>query len=247
MSVLEEAQALAEEARSLTSGIDLKMYPETPSATGVEINWHWVVTAALHGSNKRLRSISFLLSTDYPDEGSALGLARTSFEIAADLMYIKKDLDARLPKYLKHGLFPESKEELDTIRDRVVREGMEAFPKARWKQLSDVCKDNGPEWEGQRKTFYRFSSDSAHVGAFALRRDYLELFGMPPSEEKMATTLAVATLNHLFIALIASELFPSAIDVNRVQSAKDKCNALVERLAKSMGASVEERHGDNAC
>lgn len=99
-----------QEAVALTK----RVFGATPSfEVSTSDHWQIVVGVQLHAAHERLNSIAMLLDKGYVD--SAHVLARSFFEIALNLAYIGKDVEQRLPEYLKHGSFPLSEEDADQL------------------------------------------------------------------------------------------------------------------------------------
>ena len=229
MSSLEEIHELVNNSLKITEGIDVPEAPADPTADKILYFWYSIVTGALYGSNKRLRAVNLLLGNGPAYTASALVVARSSFESAADLVYISKDVKKRLPKFLRHGLVPTNEKEKLEYQAKINTLGVKAFPNSRWMQLRQVCDAIG--WDLPYDIFYRYSSDSAHSGTSHLVSDYLELTGESKSLDIVAPTLCTALLYHLVVAEIAAALFDGSIDTEALESASESCKSLMKKLA----------------
>ena len=226
MSSLQELQELVDKSLNIT---EVPVAPAVPTADKILYFWYPIVTGALYGSNKRLRAVSQLLGSDSAYTASALAVVRSSFEGAADLVYISKDVKSRLTKFLRHGLVPtDDKEDLE-YQTKINSLGIEAFPNSRWMPLRQICDAIG--WGLQYNIFYRYSSDVAHSGTSQLTSDYLELTGEPKSLDIVASTLCVALLYHLVVAEIAAQLFDGSINKEALESAIESCKSHMQQLA----------------
>lgn len=229
MSSLKDIQELVNNTLDITEGIDVPAAPADPTADKIVYFWYSIVTAALYGSNKRLRAVSQLLGSGPAYTASALTIARSSFESAADLVYISKDVKSRLPKFLRHGLVPTNEKEKLEYQAKINSLGIEAFPNSRWMQLRQVCDAIG--WGLQYDIFYRYSSDSAHSGTSHLISDYLELTGESKSLDIVVPTHCTALLYHLVVAEIAASLFDGSIDKEALEAAIESCKSHMQKLA----------------
>ena len=110
MSVWQQASDLTDRTLEVTSGLDL---PRGDL-------WPTVVTVFLVQANERLDAIRLLLDNNYWD--SAVILARSLFELAANLTYLSNDISANLHRYLQHGGIPVTAEEADKLQARIERD-----------------------------------------------------------------------------------------------------------------------------
>jgi hypothetical protein len=76
--------------------------------------WSATLIVGLVQGNDRLDSIKLLVAKY--DYFSAEILTRSLFELAVNLAYIAKDVDERLPKYLRHGGVPTTDEEAAELK-----------------------------------------------------------------------------------------------------------------------------------
>lgn len=231
-SLLHEAQILSQEVLNITSNISVPRYPLDPAADLISFFWHNLAIGALSASNKRLLSISLLLTDPYEDESSAIVLVRTAFESAADLVFIGRDVALLLPQYLRHGLVPTTEDELSQIEASLQEEGARISPRRRWKQLSDVCDALG--WQEEYEEFYPLTSEMAHGGILQSVSEFLELTEGKRSEGYMALVLVLGILNHLRVSEIAAEVLGEGINSERLCSTTEAYRALRERIVSSL-------------
>ncbi len=230
MSSLKDIQELVNDTLDITGGVDVPRVPADPAADKIVYYWYGIVTAALHGSNHRLRAVSLLLENGPAYTAIALTIARSSFESAADLVYINKDVKSRLPKFLRHGLMATNEEENVEFQAKIDSLGVKAFPSTRWMQIRQVC--NAIGWDLQNDTFYRYSSDSAHSGTSHLISDYLKLIGESKSPDLVTPTLCTTLHYHLVVADIAASLFDGSIDKEALESAIESCKSHMQDLTR---------------
>ena len=166
-----EARAfeLSERILEVTSGIDL------PGG-----NWEkWVAGVFLNQANTRLSSIMTLLSKN--DLESAIILCRSLFELAVNAVYIYKDPDKRVDKYLDYtGIprTPEAEKQLRLeIRENPYPDFREIVPKKPWKNVKAMCEDLGEGWVKDHDTFYRYASDHTHAGPYLFANRFNRLLG----------------------------------------------------------------------
>ena len=230
MSSLKDIQELVNNTLDITGGIDVPKAPADPAADKIVYFWYGIVTAALHGSNHRLRAVSQLLDSGAAYTASALTIARTSFESAADLLYISKDVKRRLPKFLRHGLMPTNERENVEFQTKIDSLGVKAFPNSRWMSLRQVC--DGIGWNLDYDIFYRYISDSAHSGTSHLISDYLKLIGESKSPDMVTPTLCTTLHYHLVVGEIAASLFDGSIDKEALEAAIESCKSHMQNLAR---------------
>ena len=234
-TLLHEAQILTQEILKITSNISVPRYPQDPAADRISVVWHTIVTGALSGSNKRLLSISILLTEPYEDVSSATVLVRTGFECAVDLVFIGRDVEHWLPQFLEHGLVPTTEDEWSQIEARVQKEGARVYPRRRWKQLSNICDALG--WQEEYEDFYSVTSDTAHGGLSQLTSEYLELTKGERSDGRMALVLVTGILNHFRISEKAAEVLGEGVNSERLRSAMEAHRTLHERIVFSLRRS----------
>lgn len=196
-------------------------------------DWHVVVGVHLYQAYQRLDSISMLLVRGYRD--SADVLTRSLFEIAVNLSYIAKDVEQRLPEYLRHGHFPLSKEDAEQIERKLSQEPSPEVkgivPERAWKPLRVMCCDLG--WLAEYDTFYRYLSVVDHAGSFRLLVNYLRLLEQEPlSQWDKASVLLAALCLYLRVAEVAATLFPAQIKAERIADLSAQCNETGRFFAK---------------
>ena len=197
-------------------------------------DWHVVVGVHLYQAYQRLNSISMLLDRGYRD--SADVLTRSLFEIAVNLSYIAKDIEQRLPEYLKHGHFPLSKEDVEQIERKLSQEPSPEVggivPERAWKPLRVMCCDLG--WLSEYNTFYRYLSVVDHAGSFRLLVNYLRLLEQEPlSQEEKASVLLAALCLYLRVAEVAATVFPALIKAEAIAELTAECNKVGQFFAES--------------
>ena len=230
MSSLKDIQELVNNTLDITGGIDVPKAPADPAANKIVNFWYLIVTAALYGSNQRLRAVSQLLGSGPAYTASALTIARSSFESAADLVYISKDVTRRLPKFLRHGLMATNERDNVEFQAKIDSLGVKAFPKSRWMPLRQVCDAIG--WDLDYDIYYRYISDSAHSGSSHLISDYLKLIGESKSPDIVTPHLCTALHYHLVVAEIAASLFDGSIDKEALEAAIESCESHMQKLVR---------------
>lgn len=195
--------------------------------------WDIVVVVKLYEAYEMLDSVFLLLEKGYGN--SADVLTRSLFEVAVNLWYIAKDVEGRLPEYLRHGGFPVSREETEELERRLRQETApevkELVPGNTWRPIGSMCKDLG--WSEEYLTFYRFVSTVGHSGSFKLGSSYMKLV----KEEKLSdwdksVVLAAALCFYLRVLEIAAKAFPKEIKGEEVAELSRECNGMRELFAE---------------
>jgi hypothetical protein len=210
-------------ALAATSGINLP----------VNDNWQVVVAVNLYQAYERLISVSMVLAKGYRD--SADVLTRSLFEVAVNLSYIAKDIEQRLPEYLRHGSFPPSSEDAEQIVRKLSQESSgemkEIIPGRAWKPLRAMCCDLG--WLSEYETFYRYVSVVDHAGSFRIGTSYLRLLRREPADNwDKASVLVTALCLYLRVAEVAATVFPAQIKGERIAELSVQCNEMGQFFAK---------------
>jgi len=222
--IWQQADSLLKRALAVISGINLP----------TDDNWHIVVVVNLYQAYERLASVSMLLVKGYRD--SADVLTRSLFEVAVNLSYIAKDVEKRLPEYLRHGGFPVSKEEVEQLERRLRQkprpELKDIVPGQAWKPLRDMCDDLG--WSEEYCTFYRFVSTVDHAGSFKLGTSYMQLLKREqPSDWDKSAVLITALCFYLRVAEVAARVFPNQIKAEAIAELSAQCNEMGQFFAES--------------
>ena len=228
ITVLEQVMDLANRVLGVTAGVDV------PRGN----HWPTVVTVFLSQSNARLDSIRILLNSDQWDSGTIL--TRSLFELAVNLCYISRDIDARLPEYLTHGGIPNTSEDAEKLMDELAAAGppqvKDVIPVQAWKPLRDMCAALEPIWLMEYETFYRFASVPTHAGSFTLGQNFIELLeNRTPSDNTKATVMITALGFHIRVAKIAANMFPNQIKAKEVEELNRDCGKLSQLLAENQG------------
>ena len=218
-----QADGLMKRALAATSGINLP----------ADDNWHIVVAVNLYQAYERLVSIFMLLVKGYRD--SADVLTRSLFEVAVNLSYIAKDVEKRLPEYLRHGSFPLSKEDAEKIERRLRQKPppqvKDIVPGQAWRPVSAMCDDLG--WSEEYYTFYRFVSTVDHAGSFKLGTSYLQILKREkPSDWDKSAVLVTALCFYLRVAEVAATVFPTQIKAETIANLSAQRNEMERFFAK---------------
>ena len=221
--IWQQADGLMKRALAAISGINLP----------IDDKWHIVVAVNLYQAYERLASVFMLLVKGYRD--SADVLTRSLFEVAVNLSYIAKDVEKRLPEYLRHGSFPQSKEEAEQLEKRL-REKPRAqlkdiVPGQAWRPVIAMCDDLG--WSEEYYTFYRFVSTVDHAGSFKLGTSYLKLIKREqPTDWDKSAVLVTALCFYLRVAEVAVKVFPDQIKAETIADLSAQCNEMGQFFAK---------------
>jgi len=207
-----------------TSGLDL---PYTD-------RWSILIILSINQANRRLHSIAKLLEDD--DCDSATILARSLFELAANISYISRDEAKYLPKYLRYGGVPLTKNEIQQLRKEIESTDQAAtikrIPSTTWKPMKQLCKDLGNNWLKEYLTFYRFASIPSHSGSFTLGSSFLKLRNGCSSTENDRVGILITALDfHLRIAKIAAVKFPKKISNKTLDKLHIECNKVGQYIA----------------
>lgn len=221
--IWQQADGLMKRALEATSGVNLP----------TNDNWNIVVAVNLYQACERLVSIFMLLVKGYRD--SADVLTRSLFEVAVNISFIAKDVEKRLPEYLRHGGFPLSKEDAEKIERKVRQKPppqvKHLVPGQAWRKLSDMCDDLG--WSGEYYTFYRFVSTVDHAGSFKLATNYLQLLKrQQPSDWEKSAVLVTALCYYLRVAEVAATVFPAQIKADTIKDLSAQCNGMGKFFAE---------------
>lgn len=196
---------------------------------------HWQIVAAFHlyQAGERLASVFMLLVRGYRD--SADVLTRSLFEIAVNLSYIAKDVEQRLPEYLRHGSFPLSREDAEQILQKLSQESSaemeDIVPGHAWKPLKAMCRDLG--WLSEYERFYRYLSVVDHAGSLRIATSYERLLrGEPPDNWDKASVLLAALCLYLRVAELAATVFPTQIEAETIAGLSAQCNEMGQFFAK---------------
>ena len=224
-NIWKQAAHLTNRVFQVTSGLNL------PRGN----HWPIVVAVGLSQANERLDSIHRLLDKGYRD--SAVILARSLFELAANLAYIAKDTEKRLPKYLEHGGIPLTNEDAQQLQQKLTQEQppevKDVVPRQTWRPLKDICCDLDSQWLKEYETFYRYVSVPTHAGSFTLGENLVQLLNQQtPSDYDRATVLVTALDFHLRVANVAANVFPEQIKLDLVTGLYSECGKLGQSLAE---------------
>lgn len=224
ITLLKEVTNLVTEALDLTSSPTQVEFQHDWFRTQADSLWFLLSLGVLSGSSKRLGSIALLVSTEWSDLQSAESLMRTTFENAADLEYISRDVQGRIWEFFERGRFPIDLENREKTL-ALLRSGQLApLPKSRRKNLFKICSSLG--WEKPYNIFYTPASDASHGGPYSQIYHLGELLGLPPLEDRKTLVLLEALSFHLSIASVVAREFPTILNQEDLSSAK----ALSERL-----------------
>jgi hypothetical protein len=196
-------------------------------------NWHIFVAFHLYQAGERLASVLMLLARDYRD--SADVLTRSLFEITVNVSYIAKDVEQRLPEYLRHGSFPVSRDDAEQILRKLSQESSaemkDIVPAHAWKPLKAMCRDLG--WLSEYEKFYRYLSVVDHAGSFRMAASYERfLEGEPLDNSVKASVLLAALCLYLRVAEVAATLFPTQIKPERIAALSTQCNEMGQFFEK---------------
>jgi len=221
--IWQKADGLMKGALEATSGVALP----------TDDNWHRVVAVKLYQAYERLVSIFMLLVKGYRD--SADVLTRSLFEVAVNVSYIDKDVEKRLPEYLRHGGFPLSKEDAKQIEGRLRQKPppqvKDMVPGQAWRKLSAMCDELG--WSQEYYTFYRLVSTVDHAGSFTLGTSYLKLLKREqPSDWEKSAVLVTALCFYLRVAEVAAKVFPAQLKADTIADLSAQCNEMGQFFAK---------------
>ena len=228
--ILQRSRDLIWETLGVTSGIDLPRFPSGASPYPHAAWWYAMVTRNLYRTNKHLRSVELLLRNECEDYAGANVLTRTIFEIAADLVYINQDVEARLSESLAPISFPTSPQNPQRPEAKVAGDEP-TVPRRRWKPLSDICETLGLTWQQAYGDFYAITSVYAHGGSWALPSDYLELDGHAQPDSDKAEILYTALVYHVYVAAVTATVFPESISMRFVQELEQSCGGLGSEIA----------------
>jgi len=195
--------------------------------------WSVLIIVSLNQSNKRLNSVAWLLRNADWDSGAIL--TRSMFELSANLTYIFKDIEKRLPEYLEHGNIPITAEEIQKLQQEMENGNTEnvlnMIPTKSWKFTGELCSDLGEDWLNEYKSFYRYASIPSHAGAFTLGKSFLQLLRDEPlAEEELSKVLITAVAFHLRVAKIVAGSFPTKISIKKLNELDSECNKIGHSL-----------------
>ena len=223
--------ALLQEVRNLAlKALEVTAYPTKAEfqpdwlRTEADAFWFFLTMSVLSGSHKRLGSIERLLSPEWLDVQSAESLVRITFENAAYLEYISREVQERIWEFFERGGFPLDPLELKKKLAGLPSGELAPPPKSSTKNLRKICSTIG--WGKAYNTFYKPASDASHGGPYSQMLNLVELLGFPSLEERMMLLLLEATSFHLNIASVVAREFPSILNQEHLSSVK----ALSERL-----------------
>jgi len=155
-----------------------------------------------------------------------------AFELAINLSYISKDINKRLPQYLRHGGVPLTEEELDQTEGLLAKarggeiEVKEIAPVRAWKPLRQMCEDLGDQYFKEWETFYRYASMPTHAGSFTIGTSFLRLLASePPSPRERSTVLVTATAFYHRVVRITAEALHDTL-----HELEQECNLLLQQL-----------------
>ncbi|MGB6872893.1 MAG: DUF5677 domain-containing protein [Dehalococcoidia bacterium] len=219
-----QAVDLTNRALAAISGINLPVDDD---------HWRIVVAFDLYQAGERLASVLTLLGRGYRD--SADVLTRSLFEIAVNLSYIAKDVEQRLPEYLRHGSYPLSREDAEQILRKLSQESSaemeDIVPRHAWKPLRAMCCDLG--WLSEYERFYRYLSVVDHAGSFRIAASYERfLKGEPPSDLDKASVLLAALSLYLRVAELAATVFPTQIKAETITDLTAQCTEMGQFFAE---------------
>ena len=218
----ERSTDLAQKLLELSSGLDIPRGGY----------WPTLVTVTLDLSNRRLLAICKLLEEG--DSDSSVILTRSLFELVANLRYISKDVEARLPEYLRHGLIPLTRKEVERARSALEckrLEGKDLVPRRAWRNLKNMCSDLGPWWMRMYETFYAFASVPTHAGSFTLSETFIQLLEQESvSDRQKAIVLATASIFHVCMLETAAMIFPSQIDRAKIENMSRSISCVINNL-----------------
>lgn len=202
--------------------------------------WSVLLIVSLNQSNKSLNSVVWLLNNQ--DWDSGVVLTRSMFELSANLTYISKDIEKRLPKYLKHGKIPITAEELQQqqqeiqqyqqeVDNGIISNTLNMIPKKPWIPMGAICGDLGVSWLNEYNSFFRYASIPTHSGAFMLGRSFMQLVeGNSPSNHELSGILITAASFHIRVAKVVARKFPLLISLEEVEKYETECNIIGKEL-----------------
>ncbi len=229
-NIWQKTNGLVEHLLTTTSGLNFT-YPD---------RWSVLLIVSLNQSNKSLHSVAWLLNNQ--DWESGVVLTRSMFELSANLAYIAKNMEKRLPEYLKHGKVPITAEELrqkkeeiqhyqQEVDNGIISNALNIIPTKSWKSMSTICRDLGTIWLNEYNSFFRYASISTHWGAFILGKSFMQLVkGNSPSDHELSGILITAVSFHIRVAKIVARKFPIQIPLEEVEKYETECNSIGKEL-----------------
>lgn len=195
--------------------------------------WSALLIVSLNQSNKRLNSVAWLLKNQDWDSGAIL--TRSMFELSANITYISKAVDRRLPKYLDNGIIPTTAEEIQQLQREfdsgIISNILDMIPKRPWKSMKDICADLKSGWPQEYDSFYRYASVPTHSGAFTLGNSFIQLLsGNPLADHELSTVLITAASFHIRVAKVAAGEFPAQISLEEIKEFDIECNKIGREL-----------------
>ena len=142
-------------------------------------DWDRIAFLHLLRAHQSLGAIRMTLAENW--YAPSVVLVRYLFELAINLMYLDKDMDNRVPKYLEHSraaLNLEHVEDVESQLDELWEKGDHAgvakllLPSTAWKPLKQMCEDMG--LLDHYYTMYRLASEAAHGGAHGMATELSE-------------------------------------------------------------------------
>ena len=224
IALLQEVRSLVSKALEIAANPTQAEFQSDWFKTQADVFWFFLTMSMLSASNKRLRSIALLLSPESSDVPSAQSLMRITFENAADLEYISREVQRRIWEFFERGRYPIDLEDREKTLALLRSGELAPLPKSGRKNLSEIC--STIEWEKPYRTFYTPASDASHGGPYSQMLNLAELLGLPPIEDRKTLVLLEASSFHLHIASVVAREFPSILNQEYLSSVK----ALSERL-----------------
>ena len=224
IALLQEVKDLIPKVLEVTAGSTQVEFQPDWLRTEADAFWFFLTMSVLSGSHKRLGSIERLLSPEWLDVQSAESLVRITFENAADLEYISREVQERIWEFFERGRFPLDPLELKKKLAGLPSGELAPPPKSGTKNLRKICSTIG--WGKAYNTFYKPASDASHGGPYSQMLNLVELLGFPSLEERMMLLQLEATSFHLTIASVVAREFPSILNQEDLSLVK----ALSERL-----------------
>ena len=149
--------------------------------------WNSFQSLAFRQAHQNLRSVDVLVNGQHVDVQGALVIARTLFELSADLTYIGEDVDRRLAAYFGHSGY--------TVRGHTPAETQTSLPNRRWKRLISICDEldsagGRTNWRDGYESFYKWGSRASHA-VFIARRASEVPQGQKPRPHVAVLLLAI--------------------------------------------------------
>ena len=204
--------------------------------------WDQIVFFHLIRAHQTLGSVRLTIAQEW--YAPSVVLTRFLFELGINLRFLEKNVEDRVPVYLKHsGAVPTLDDvgEIDSQLDRMKEENDHSgisqllVPDHAWQRLKLMCEELG--YLEDYKTMYRLASETAHSGAHGMAIELLEHLGLERRPDWEIPGILITALTYYRLVVdVACRTFPDLAESYQFGATWE---ARINKLQKDLAEQIQ--------